>query len=97
MGKTDRGRGALTTAGERNDILLLIADAIASGCRQNEACEAISIECRTLQRWQKNTVDGRHGPLTVPANKLSIAEKALVIKTSVSAEFVNLRTGEIIT
>lgn len=96
MGKTDRGRGAMTTAGERNDILLLIADSVAAGCRQSDACEAINIECRTLQRWQKNTVDGRHGPLTEPANKLSNAERALVIKTSVSAEFVNLSPHQIV-
>ena len=48
MGETDRGRGALTTADERNSILLLIADSMAAGCRQNRACDAINIECRTL-------------------------------------------------
>ena len=96
MGETDRGRGALTTADERNSILLLIADSMAAGCRQNRACDAINIECRTLQRWQKTTVDGRHGPLTVPANKLTDEERALVIKTSVSAEFVNLSPHQIV-
>jgi transposase InsO family protein len=96
MGKTDRGRGALTTPAERNDILLLIADSIAAGCRKDRACDAINIECRTLQRWEKNVVDRRHGPLTVPANKLTNVERALVIKTSVSAEFVNLSPHQIV-
>jgi sulfur transfer complex TusBCD TusB component (DsrH family) len=53
MGKTDRGRGALTSTSARNDILLLIADAVAAGCRQNEACDAINIECRTFSAGKK--------------------------------------------
>lgn len=53
MGKTDRGRGALTTADARNDILALIADSVAAGCRKDQACDAINIECRTLTLAKK--------------------------------------------
>lgn len=73
-----------------------MAEAVTSGCSQHRACDAFNLEERTLQRWQKNVVDGRRRPLTVPANKLTNTERALVIKTSVSPEFVNLSPHQIV-
>jgi putative transposase len=96
MARSDHGRGVLTLPADRKSILLLVAEAVGSGCRQNLACKAFNLEERTLQRWQKNTSDGRHGPLTAPANKLTNAERALVIKTSVSPNFMNLSPHQIV-
>lgn len=96
MARSEHGRGVLTRPEDRKNILLLVAEAVASGCSQHLACDAFNLEERTLQRWQKNTADGRHGPLTVPANKLTNAERALVVKTSVSPEFVNLSPHQIV-
>lgn len=96
MARSSHGRGVLTIAEDRENILLLVTEAMASGCSQHRACDAFNLEERTLQRWQKNATDGRHGPLTVPANKLTNLERDLVIKTSVSPEFVNLSPHQIV-
>ena len=90
MARSSHGRGSLTRLEDRESILLLVSEAVTTGCSQYRACEAFNLEERTLQRWQKNTSDARRGPLTVPANKLTNVERDLVIKTSVKPEFVNL-------
>lgn len=96
MARSNHGRGVLTQPEDRENILLLVTEAVASGCSQHRACDAFNLEERTYQRWQKNTTDGRHGPHTVPANKLTEVERALVIKTSVSSEYVDLSPHQIV-
>ena len=96
MALSNRGRGALTSSNDRQSILILIDEAVASGCRRLRACEAFDLEERTLQRWKLNSTDQRHGPLTTPANKLEESERALIIKTSVSAAYVNLSPHQIV-
>jgi len=91
-----RGRGALTSKDDRKSIVELVAEAVASGCRILRACEAFGIEERTLLRWKSKPNDDRHGPITTPANKLSEAERQLLIKTSVSVTFVNLSPHQIV-
>ena len=46
---------------------------IVSGARQWRCAKVVGIDERTLQRWRANELgeDGRRGPLTEPANKLS--------------------------
>jgi transposase InsO family protein len=96
MALSGRGRGALTSFADRSSILELIAEAVAAGCRRFRACEAFNLEERTIQRWKLSSSDQRHGPLTAPANKITESEKALIIKTSVSAAFVNLSPHQIV-
>ena len=96
MALSERGRGALTSASDRINILDLIAEAVASGCRRFRACEVFNLEVRTIQGWQLTPADRRHGPLTVPANKITEIEKNLIIKTSVRAEFANLSPHQIV-
>ncbi len=96
MALAERGRGVATSAVDRKNILLLVDEAVLSGCRRHQACEAVNVEDRTLQRWQKKACDGRRGPLREPANKLSFEERALVIKTSVSAAYVDLSPHQIV-
>jgi len=96
MALAERGRGALTSFEDRQSILELIAEAVASGCRKFRACEAFDLEERTVQRWKLSSTDQRHGPLTVPANKITESERALIIKTSVSEVFVNLSPHQIV-
>lgn len=60
-------------------ILDLVDEATAAGARLSRACEVVGIDSRTLARWRKRPCggeDGRHGPLTPPANKLSAGEVA---------------------
>lgn len=81
---------------KRKNILLLVTEAVVSGCRKEQACLALGIEVRTLQRWKKTASDGRAGPIAAPANKLTSQERALVIQTSIKAEFVNLSPHQIV-
>jgi len=90
------GRGALTSIEVRTTILSLVNEAVASGCRRMSACDALSIGERTLQRWKQNSADNRRGPITAPKNKLTKAERDLIVKTSSSAEYVNLSPHQIV-
>lgn len=96
MALSERGRGSLTSFVDRRSILELIAEAVAAGCRRFRACEAFDLEERTIQRWKLSSSDQRHGPLTVPANKITDQERALIIKTSVSEIYVNLSPHQIV-
>jgi len=49
-----KGRGSLTSTVNRDIIIKLVEIAVASGARQQLACEEIGISVRTLQRWCKN-------------------------------------------
>jgi putative transposase len=86
------------TAVDRSQILCLVADAVFEGSRQSEACEVVGVDERTLQRWQQRETaeDGRRGPLTVPRNKLSVAEKEAILATAASAEFCNKSPHQIV-
>jgi len=57
--------------------MALIMEAMAAGARQNRACAAISLNKRTLQRWQsgKSTGDARPLRVQLPKNKLSFLER----------------------
>ncbi len=50
------------------------------GCRKVKACEELGLSVRTVQRWERGgSVDARKGSRAVPANRLSDAERALVL------------------
>ncbi len=96
MGKQRRGRKV--TFLDRTQILILVAAAVCGGARQNKACAVVGIDERTLQRWQrpKTAVDGRHGPVTVPRNKLLAFEREKIVTTAASAEFCNKSPHQIV-
>lgn len=54
---------------------------MAEGARQAKACETLGLDTRTFQRWRLEGVgdDARHGPKTVPGNKLSEAERKHIL------------------
>jgi transposase InsO family protein len=47
----------------------------------------LGLTARTLERWADQDDDGRHGPHTVPANKLTEAERRQIIAVATSPEF----------
>lgn len=47
----------------------------------------MGLTARTLERWADQDDDGRHGPNTVPANKLSEVERRQIIAVATSPEF----------
>lgn len=96
MALAERGRGQLTSAEDRKNVLELIDEAVASGCRKFRACEVFGLEERTIQRWKLNAIDRRCGSIKTPANKLTDAEVALIIETSVNVKYVNLSPHQIV-
>jgi putative transposase len=70
-------------------IRTLVAEAVTAGARRWKACEMLGIAVRTLERWGEDREDGRHGPKSAPANKLSEAERKRIVEVATSAEFVD--------
>ena len=60
---------------------------MAAGARRKAACEFLGLTARTLERWGDQDDDGRHGPNTVPANKLTETEQRQIIALATSPEF----------
>ena len=55
-------------------------------------CHELGLSVKTIQRWRKpgGGEDGRHGPRTVPANKLSVEERQEILETVNSADIDGL-------
>jgi hypothetical protein len=58
----------------------------------------VGVDERTLQRWQRpeTLIDGRHGPIAVPANKLSELEREAILRTAESLEFQDKSPRQIV-
>ncbi len=52
-------RGRLISTPDRQEMMSLIDETVASGARKHKACEILGISLRTLQRWQIRLADGR--------------------------------------
>lgn len=70
-------------------MLSLLDEATTAGARLSKACGIIGVSPRTIERWrrQDGDGDGRCGPETTPANKLSSEEREKVIAVATSPEF----------
>lgn len=88
----------MTSLAERNKIMVLLADAIAAGARQEKACAVISLSERTLQRWQRDKLSGDQRPARVqePKNKLSELERKRLLLVVNSDEFGHLPPSQIV-
>lgn len=74
----------------------LVKEAVAAGARRWRACEVLGLTARTLERWGDVDDDGRHGPNTSPANKLSDAERKKLIAVATSPEFRDHSPSQIV-
>ena len=87
-------RGQLITLTNRQRHAQLISKAVASGARQDKACEVIGLSARTLQRWRiDGAIDEDKRPTSIrpePQNKLSAKERQAVIDVCNSNEFASL-------
>lgn len=91
------GRGRRIDVESRKHCMELVTEAGANGCRMSPACEALGLSARTLQRWGQATVgDKRRGPVTVPANKLTLDERTELIAVVNSAEFQDESPSKIV-
>lgn len=62
---------------------------MAAGARQSAACNELGIDERTLQRWHKQSEDGRCGPKTTPRNALTTQQRQRVLDVLTSERFRN--------
>ncbi len=77
--------------------LRLVEDAVTAGARREQACATLGLSARTVERWCAGDVeDGRHGPSSPPANKLSEAERAEVLSLVTSPRFRDLSPNQIV-
>lgn len=75
----------------------LISEARQDGARLASACRVVGVDARTVQRWEtRNDDDMRMGPKTKPANALTEAEQAEVLRIANSKEFRNLSPKQIV-
>ena len=79
----------MTALTERCQVIALVAEAITAGARQDRSCAAISLSERTLQRWQRDQLQGDQRPTRVqtPNNRLSLLERIRLLTIANSAEF----------
>ena len=65
---------------------------------QLRLCHELGLSVKTIQRWREpgGGEDGRHGPRTVPANKLSVEERQEILETVNSAEWRDLSPNQIV-
>jgi putative transposase len=78
----------------------LIEEAVKSGARKGAACKELGISVRTLQRWAVHGgtgEDGRKGASRKPpANKLSEEERASVLETANSTDYIDKPPSQIV-
>lgn len=88
----------MTSLVERGQIIVLVAEAIAAGARQDRACAAITLSERTLQRWQGDQSRGDQRPVReqIPGNRLSAPERERLLAVANSEEFGSLPPGQIV-
>jgi putative transposase len=95
-----RRRGRLTSTSDREIIIQLVEEAVASGARQSKACHELGISARTFQRWTSpNEPDEDQRPLAVrpePKNKLSEKERESILKTVNQPEYADRPPSQII-
>lgn len=94
----DNRRGRLIAAQNKQDTINLINEAQQAGAKLESACDALSINIRTLQRWKKcsSLEDKRCGPINGPVNKLTEAERAHVIEVVNSPEHCDQPPSQIV-
>lgn len=90
----------MTSILQRDNVMTMIAEAVAGGARQERACEVISLSGRTLQRWKNDAIngigDGRPERVQTPKNRLSDQEREQVLTVANSVEFGHLPPGQIV-
>jgi len=79
-------------------ILALVDEAVRESARQEQACELLGIDERTLQRWRKKGDGGdqRLGPKTTPRNKLTPREREQILEIANVPEHRELSPKQIV-
>lgn len=88
----------MTSLVQRQNIMLLIDEAVGAGARQARACEVIGLSSRTLQRWQadRNRGDRRPQRIQLPHNRYSELERQRILSVVNSDEYGHLPPSQIV-
>jgi putative transposase len=83
---------------DREDVMEIVAQAVSDGARQRRACEIVGLDVRTYQRWSVKGPgeDGRMGPKTEPANKLTGLERARILEAATCMRFRDMSPKQIV-
>lgn len=85
---------------DRQQAVELIEEAHRRGARLRPACEQLGLRVRTYRRWSQGEalkVDGRPEAVRpVPANKLSVEERARVLEICHQPAYASLPPGQIV-
>lgn len=76
----------------------MIQDACSNGARKHQACEALGLSIRTLERWTPadGAVDKRKNAKRIVGNKLTPEERARVLTVANSEEYRDLPPCKIV-
>ena len=76
----------------------LIREACKSGARKRLACELLGLTVRTLERWEKadGLRDKRKGSEHTPANKLTEAQRSMIIEIANSRAYQDLPPSKLV-
>jgi transposase InsO family protein len=90
----------MTALPQRDQVMVLVAEAIVAGASQGRACKVIALSERTLQRWQNDKAEGacdrRPARVQTPKNRLSDVERQRVLAIANSPEFGHLPPSQIV-
>ena len=92
----------MTSLADRQHIVGLVDDAIMSGARRVPACQVLGLTARTLERWRTQDspfVRADTRPTAVrprPANRLTAAERAAVLRMANTPTFASLPPSQIV-
>lgn len=88
----------MTALAVRHKTMDLVADAVAQGARQAQACQAINLSERTLQRWQCRALQGdlRSQRMQFPRNALTAVERQRILAVANSEAFAHLSPSQIV-
>lgn len=89
-------RGRRITLEIKQECIFLVNEATTNGCRLKPACQDLGIDFKTINRWNISCEDGRMGPISSPANKLTQLEKGLIIEVATSAPYMDLSPWQIV-
>lgn len=90
-------RGGHISIEDRQQTILLIAEACKSGARKHQACDLIGISTRSIERWNnKGLEDQRKNREFTPANKLNEKERQEILHVSNTTEFKDLPPSQIV-
>lgn len=87
----------MTRSADRQQLMILVQEAVDSGASLTNACQRVGLSQRTLQRWRMASDDRRAtSPRPVPKNKLSAEEVQQVLAVCHEPRFASLPPAQIV-